>query len=707
MGISIWEGLHGLPPLDGYRFWLRFTMEPLGRPRTGQLSLDIVRKMDVPVHAVGRRVLDMRAERCLEMSWNVSGLALAWEEDHSLRTSKEDIRRSLDTAVRVLEALTSITGGSGFTVRWIRSSLKKERMVSCHLASRGAGWFPWPMIHTTVLSNAEAASWLPPPSFDSFHTIEPHSQDAGGSLNLGVDRRGGALSIPWSEAEGHHMLVAGETGMGKSTLLVLLAAQALNDDACLILVDPLGDTASDLLAQIGEDHLQRTILVAPESSPVEQNLLAIPDGPRTGPDDTRLERRVGELVTSLRRVRAERFGDTFYWGPRIEDVLTRVFLILASFREPNLKDAEDLLTDPSGVHLPFIEDPAASQLVKELLEGLKQEKPADLEGARRVIKDVTLSPSMMKVLSSRRPRWDVSMALDPGAITLISTERPLVGQRASSFLASMMLTLLWSRIVARGRGRNKVILLLDEVQEYANESLLDMLRQGRRFNLHVWAATQSLAAIPRELKDGLVTNSRDIVLFRGSPGDSAMARDDLYLPEDENLMTLGRGEAIAFLNKSRKLARFSIPPFRMSPAERCILGEERMKQVVEHSMRFWGARPAEQPGVPLHENMEKGEVPSASDPIYALLFGAMSLEPGEDLVVPLSRVEKLVRGDVGSLRSLGSVLKGRGALIRSERREGGKYWILSRVALEGAIETPISPQKMKLGREEWERSGAS
>jgi DNA helicase HerA-like ATPase len=726
---SPWEGFLRLPPQKGWNAWMRMQFSPWGPSTTQYLPQAEDPDARSPPHTIGRRLLDQRTERAVDLCWETRGVLLLWPDDGmvpddagqrvlpsmhflSSRTVPRCVPQewSPRSMTRLLEALSACPGGHGFTLKWIRTSWGRERLISSYLSSVG-------LVHSRVilsprayLSPSEVGAWLPSVAMRDPWLLSS-AGSSGPSLLIGHDLLGTPVHLPWSQKEGHHLLVAGETGMGKSTLLVELAKQALDGKTSLIVFDPLGETARDVLLGLPRESLERSIWVSPNLSPIGLNALAQPKG--LGPDKASVgrERLVGELVTAFRRVRAERYGETVYWGPRIEDLLTRVFLFLSYWPEATLEDAHDILTDPKGAHLPFESEPEKSRQMHELLEALQRERPEEMEGARRVVSEVTHSTSLSRLLSCRSPRWDLSRALEPGSVTLFSMERAESGGRAASYLGSILLSLVWSHMVARGNRGGKVVLVLDEVQEYANDSLAEMLRLGRRYNLHVWAATQSLTGLSPDLRDSLLTNARDLILFRGSPSDAKLASDHLGLPGEGDLLALPRGRARAFLGKASSVMAVNIPWRPISADELEERKNRAMSKVLENSREFWA-----KDALPRHSDEQvqpraavqnqptsgsgEGKV-DMDDLLAALLAGSLEHPEGEPFVVPLKRIEKMVVGDQRTLRRLGSILKGRGALVRAEKFEGERMWVLTREGLQEAYPPPWPPERLAAGREIW------
>ena len=714
-GWTPWEGFLRLVLEPGWEAWMRLVLTPAGSSLPRPLPAPDPEGPRSPPHEIGREMLNRTTQRTLEPRWRAGGIVLLWNDERprSLPASRRGATRgvthaSLGSAVlragartaqpdrdserlsRLLSALSTNVGGGGFRLSWARTRWGSERVARALLRADGLVEGAWGSLRDGFLTCSEVARWLPPRELrDTWLLTAPETP---GGIVLGHDPLGTPVRLSWSPKEGHHLLVAGETGLGKSTLLTHLATKVYGPDTSIIVFDPLGESVRDLAAALPERARGECLLISPRRAPLALNALAPPRDPSAAREEGR-SRRVKELVSAFRTVRAERYGETFYWGPRIEDILTRVFLLLSYCPGATLEDALRLVRGDGGPDLPpdLPIDPARWRTMQE---ELRQEKPEDMSGARRVLSEVTLSAPLSRMLNARNPRWDLSETLVPGRVTLLSLDRPDLGGRDSSYLGSVLLSLLWSQISSGSRERSKVVLVLDEVQEYANASLGEMLRLGRRYNLHVWLATQSLASLSADLRDTLVTNARDIVLFRGSPADARLAVDTLGLAEARDLLTLPRGRAIAFLEKAAQVTPVNIPaPSTPTAAGK---GNDVLEGIARATLDRWEG-PSSSPGVP-----PGGEEVAPAEPgdglfsiVRVLASDAGSGEAGTPFEVPMRRLVSLAGGDVRRVRALGALLKGTGALVRSERRDGERVWVLTRDGLEHSLPRPSGEPERK------------
>lgn len=586
-----------------------------------------------PPAAPVRALQDLDALRRLQPGWSVR--ATVHPRPRSPLADGGDL-------ARLMEGLSRRDGANGLAFapprpRWLLGPRRFDLALDEVL-----GLFPTPW-----------SRWAAP---------EPPFAGHGPRLLLGRNGAGRPVEIPLDGQNGRHLVVLGETGMGKSTLLVELLLRAARLGS-VVLLDPLGETAEAFLDRLPEASEARAVWVSPTRSPVAANALASLEGERA------LEGRAAEeVVEALRRVRAARFGETPFWGPRVEEVAHWALLVAAALPGGTLRDAERLLDgelDPSHAALPVRARAALAALRERQARNVEE-----TEGARRLLAEANRSEAVRRLLSEGHARWSFGDALSPGTVTVLSGEAGRIGATAARLLLSVQLALLWSAVRARSL-RHPVFLALDEAPWFVNESLGEMLRLGRRWNLSVLVATQSLDAFPEDLREALWTNASDFVVFRGSSDEARSF--ERWNPEasPERLARLARGEAAVFLGKGNRLEWIRLrplePPARAGTRDR----------VVERCRRLWGPggplAPADADATP---RVPPGptDLPMAARPAYGALLELRRRNGGSGpLVLRLASLREEFLLDGGALRELGRWLAARGRL-RTERGPDGTWW---------------------------------
>ena len=527
--------------------------------------------------------------------------------------------------------------------------------------SLGAWWVP-----TFPVSEEELTLLFPGPECPCAPPPERVRTDRS-FISLGRSRAGTAIGPDLEPHQGRHLAVLGETGMGKSSLLVSLAVRA-SRNAGLVLFDPLGETAVTFAREFQGRSASRIVRIDPDRNPLRINAL---DG--VGPserDPVRSERRLTDLVHAFRRVRAGRYVDSSYWGPRLEEMLTRAFLAAAAFDHGTLSDAHTLLATGARSHrdLPSV----AMGPVRELGDRIR-EHPQDAEGARRLLYEVVRSPVLERMLCARDPELLPRDLVTPGKVVVLSGSASRVGESSARYLLSTYLALLWSELLSRP-DRSKTFVVLDEAQWFSHESLAEMLRLGRRANVHVVLATQAVASLPESVQEAVWTNVADFVAFRGSPEEAREFARVAHGLAPEMILSLPRGEAALLLGKGQivRWIRSARLPGNVVPSEPPRANDREDPHEVEGP-----SRPAPPSDPPAHPTGAAGTDTGPEEWVFRRLR-ARAQRSGNDpiLRVPLSELRRGEDPGERAVRVAGSVLGRVGALLDTEREDGGKVWVV-------------------------------
>ena len=591
-----------------------------------------------------------RSEPERPVFWRVT-LRLGMRRD-ILASGKETLGPEVATAI---EQASRTAEGNGLTFRRrLRLGSEKEPEVAAAMQ--------------------EIPLFLPSPECPAYGDRWIERRNAS-LLPLGRSASGMVVGTTIEPDQGRHVAVLGETGMGKSSLLVALARRAVKASG-VVLFDPIGDTASAFDRELGGRDRERSIRIAPRTSALAVNALEgiVDGGPR---DRVRSERRLNDLVHSLRRVRSGRYTDSSFWGPRLEEMLTRAVRAAAALPAGTLVDAHTLLATGARLHRGVPSD--ATGPIRELSERIR-ERPEDAEGARRLLYEIVRSPVLNGMLCSTAPDLVAAQLVEPGRIVILSGDAPHVGESVARYLLSVYLALVWSEVLSRPHP-SKVFVILDEAQWFSHESLAEMLRLGRRANLHVILATQSVASLPETVAEAVWTNVSDFVAFRGSPEEArefahaarGLSTDSLLsLPRGHAAVLLGKGNTIRWLRTMRLPARVTRDP--TGP-----LGPEASPPPV-----FTAGGTSEPNGAPreLARDVLGIETPPArgftpSEVLEVLRRRAESLLPGSRLRVSLEELRRSVDPRGNAVRVAGSALGRAGAIVSVERSDEGTVWCIA------------------------------
>jgi len=521
-------------------------------------------------------------------------------------------------------------------------------------------------VFASLLAASELAALLPGAELEPI--AEAGSPEPSRGLPLGRTPHGDPVFLEVSPSDGRHFALLGETGMGKSSLLATLAVRAAGLGG-LVLLDPMGETASrvreELLAS-GSDVLW----LAPGVPGARANALA---GLRAAlaSEPVRAQRELEDLVHALRRVRAGRYVDATYWGPRLEEMTLRAVRAAAWTSGGTLEDAHALLASAGATRV--VLPPPADAEVRELTARVR-ERPEDAEGARRLLYEIVRNPTLVEMLCARAPALTFPDLVRERRVVLISGEASRVGEATARFLLSAYLALIWSSLLARPAPA-KTFVLLDEAQWFGHEGLAEMLRLARRCNVHVGLATQSLASLPTNVQDAVRTNVADLVVFRGSPEEARGVARAVGGVSEESLLRLAQGEAIVFQGKGNSIRW--VRTARLPPCP----GPARRR----------GERPlAPGPAAAALPEDLRGETTSIlaprSEPTWRSRGDATAPGHPQGLVaVSLDQLRAERALSEADLRALGGELGRAGAIRRTQRSSDGTVWWVEPNALRRAL----------------------
>lgn len=654
-GDSIALGMGALPPGLRLVWTLAAAASPrapiplaAGRPMAVASAAGVLVRAPGPITETERRWRDR---------WEEQQQALRWVATVSILSGPVvPARGAIDRVTEVIQSVTRSSGGNGIRFR---------------PASRWWAARPRPF----VLTEPELLGLLPSPECVVGEVPRTPARFRRG-LVVGRADIGTLLELRLDPQEGRHLAMLGETGMGKSTLLTALARQ-VGARHGVVLLDPVGDTGRALLSSLDPETRKRTVWVSPAESPIGLNALAGGENGNEAPGP----RQVADLVQALRRVRSGRYAESAYWGPRIEDVVTRALLAAGTIPGGTLADALQLLEAPERHRSPVAGEAGAAWRDLRLQA---RERPEETDGARRLLYEVVGNSVLTRLLCERRPRWSSAELLIDGRITVVTGDAATIGEGSARQLLSMYLALLWSGILARSRP-TKTFVILDEAQWFGNEALSEMLNIGRRFNIHLVLATQALGSLNENVRQAIATNVADFILFRGSPDDAREFGRIARSVSPEELMSLGRGEAILLRGKAGRFDRLRTPigfPTGVDPEVLRGIARSSMARFGPRIERWTEATMEERPRAPPRQVSRPHGIDAAARTLLEQIAG----KPDGALVrVHLSTLRE--GSDDDALRALGAALGREGILHLHSRDEAGPYWELR----PGAVRARLLP----------------
>lgn len=325
-----------------------------------------------------------------------------------------------------------------------------------------------------------------------------------------------------------HVYVVGGTGSGKTTLLKRQVLADLEEGRGLAVIDPHGDLATDILAQLPQKRQGDLIYFNPmnQESRLGLNLLSLPPNLEGFALAQAKDLRTEALISVLRKVFKVERDDI---GHRVEYVLRNTIHTSFSVMEPNLFTLFRLLNDRAYNHsvVRYLKDP--------YLKMFWQQEIARAGGMQRVKMQAGVTSKIGRFLFSQSVKesfnatseecLNFSDILNNRQVLICNFSKGLLGEDASQLfcatvLAQIQLAAL-EQAVRPPTDRPDFYLYVDEFQHFATSSFSEMLAEARKYGLHLIMAQQSLQQqSDSRLSEAILANVGTIVVFRtASPAD--------------------------------------------------------------------------------------------------------------------------------------------------------------------------------------------
>jgi hypothetical protein len=327
------------------------------------------------------------------------------------------------------------------------------------------------------------------------------------------------VGLPIRDAAFHTHLL-GPTGSAKSTVMLSLITADMDAGLGVLVLDPKGDLATDVLARVPAKRRGDVVVIDPTNvSPVGFNPLRGPAGQEAVTADT--------LLATFQSLFAQ------HWGIRSADILTAAFLTLARIPGASLLWLPPLLTDPTFRRrvLAQVDDPLGVGAFWARYETKRPDQQAEeIAPVLNKLRQLILRPGLRAVLGQSDPKFDIGELFTKRRIVVVNLNRGLLGADAARLLGTLLLGQLWSRILARQASplthRHIVSVYIDEVHDFLAGlpgDLSDALAQARSLGAAFTVANQYLAQLSPAMRQALETNARSKIYFGLSGTDATTA----------------------------------------------------------------------------------------------------------------------------------------------------------------------------------------
>lgn len=390
-----------------------------------------------------------------------------------------------------------------------------------------------------------------------------------------------------------HLYIIGQTGTGKSTLLLEMMRQDMEQGEGVGIVDPHGDLAEKILAIVPPNRIEDVVYFNPADiqRPIGLNMLEYePSFPES---KTFVVNEMLEIFEKLYNLKATGFG-----GPVFEQYMRNALLLVMDDPETGntLLEVPRVLSDPKFRKLKLSK--CKNIVVRNFWE-LEAEKAGGEMALANIVPYITSKMNIFiandlvrPIIAQQKSTIDFREVIDTNKILVVNLSKGRLGE-INSYLLGMiiigkLLLAAYSRTDIPEEERKDFFLYIDEFHNVTTKTITNALAEVRKFRLNLILAHQYIGQLDEETKKGIFGNVGTILTFRVGPDDAKYLVTQFGPTFDEqDLVNFDNyNGAIRLLIKGVSSKPFSIqtlPPHQ---------GEKRIAELVkEHSrIRYGGHR---------------------------------------------------------------------------------------------------------------------
>jgi len=326
-----------------------------------------------------------------------------------------------------------------------------------------------------------------------------------------------------------HFYVIGATGTGKTKFLEYLIKQDLENGFGFGVIDPHGDLIEDIKGLIlftlmdPQDRRSQVVLIEPTNPETTVSF-----NPLERIEGVSPEEQAAEVVEIFQKIWGE------FWGPRMEDILRNSLIALI---ENNLTLAELplLLTDELMRKriLKKVKNPECLRCFEDYARIKPSVWREWIESTLNKVHALLSDRRMRHIFALPKSSFSLRDVIDNQKILLVKLEKGRLKGNAD-LLGSLLLSEIQMAAFARTdipeEKRVPFYLYIDEFQNFATKTFINVLSEARKYKLYLILAHQNLAQIPKELRASILANCGIQVCFQVSREDAQIMAKELMTP---------------------------------------------------------------------------------------------------------------------------------------------------------------------------------
>ena len=330
----------------------------------------------------------------------------------------------------------------------------------------------------------------------------------------------------------YHVVIFGQTGTGKSTLIKQMMSQDLRQGQGFCLIDPHGDLAKE-------------VKILADDKAIYWNP-ADPNCPYGYNPITHVSAEYRPLVASgLIDALKKQWADA--WGARMEHLLRYSVLALLERPKSNLREIIPMFTDKT-----FRQEVLSHVTDEQVRYFWKQEFPnMNYKGAVDGVAPIAnklgaflAHPNIRKMMCEPQEPIRFRKIMDEGQVLIVNLGKGKLGTDISNILGGMIVSNLslaaFSRENQLLEERKPYYLYVDEFPSFTTEAFAGMLSELRKYRLGIVASAQFTAQLSKETLESVLGNVGTLISFRIGANDASLLAKQFAanIPTQQDLANL-------------------------------------------------------------------------------------------------------------------------------------------------------------------------
>ena len=317
-----------------------------------------------------------------------------------------------------------------------------------------------------------------------------------------------------------HMYVIGKTGVGKTAFLKNMALQDINNGQGIAIIDPHGEFVEEVLDNIPPHRVNDVVYFNPADMehPVSFNIMDVPDP------------RYKHLIASgLIGIFTKIWANV--WSARMEYILANCILALLDTPGTTLLGIPRMLVDRDYRQkiINNLKDPVVKSFwVNEYEEWESRYRNEAIAPVQNKVGQFLNVSFVRNIVGQAKNTIDIDDIMNNQKILLVNVSKGRIGEDNAAILGAMIITKIQLSAMERVRipedERKDFYLYVDEFQNFATDSFVNILSEARKYRLDLIIAHQYIGQLVTDtstaVRDAVFGNVGTMISFRVGAADA-------------------------------------------------------------------------------------------------------------------------------------------------------------------------------------------